>query len=125
TLFAIIACIAITNTTLVAVVPQPRVLYGMAREDVVPSVFAKLHPSRCSPWVGLIFSILVVSTLLVIGTLGVEVGGGSDLISRLAKLTVVLLLFIYVLVIAAALRIADRDSSPETFRAPRWLLGVG
>lgn len=125
TLFAIIACIAITNTTLVAVVTQPRVLYGMAREDVVPSVFAKLHPSRRSPWVGLIFSILVVTTLLVIGTLVVEAGGGIDLIGRLATVTVVLLLFIYVLVIAAALTIADRDSSPETFRAPRWLLGVG
>ena len=64
TLFAIIACIAITNTTLVAVVTQPRILYGMANEDVVPGVFAKLHPTRRSPWVGLIFSAIVVAALL-------------------------------------------------------------
>jgi len=36
-LFAVIAMVAITNTTLVAIVTQPRILYGMANEDVVPS----------------------------------------------------------------------------------------
>lgn len=125
TLFAVIACVAITNTTLVAVVTQPRILYGMAREDVVPGVFAKLHPTRRSPWVGLIFSSLVVAMLLIIGTLVVEAGGGIDLISRLATVTVVLLLFIYALVIVAAMRINHRDETSETFRAPRWLLVIG
>ncbi|MBM9460015.1 APC family permease [Nocardioides sp. zg-536] len=125
TLFAVIACIAITNTTLVAVVTQPRILYGMAREDVVPGVFAKLHPSRRSPWVGLIFSALVVATLLVIGTLVVEAGGGIDLIARLATVTVVLLLFIYFLVILAALKLTGQDESEQTFTAPRPLLYVG
>ena len=56
TLFSVIAMIAITNTTLVAVVTQPRILYGMANEDVVPAIFAKIHPTRRSPWVGLVFS---------------------------------------------------------------------
>ncbi|WP_217496785.1 APC family permease [Nocardioides jishulii] len=50
TLFAVIACVAITNTTLVAAVTEPRVLYGMANEDVVPPIFARLH--RRSPWGG-------------------------------------------------------------------------
>ncbi len=125
TLFAIIACIAITNTTLVAVVTQPRILYGMANEDVVPGVFAKLHPTRRSPWVGLIFSGIVVATLLVIGTLVVEMGGGLDLITRLATVTVVLLLVIYALVIAAAMRLTGNDETDQTFHAPRWLLAIG
>jgi APA family basic amino acid/polyamine antiporter len=125
TLFAVIACIAITNTTLVAVVTQPRILYGMANEDVVPGVFAKLHPSRRSPWVGLVFSALVVVTLLVVGTLVVELGGGLDLISRLATVTVVLLLFIYALVIAAAMKQSGQDETDRTFHAPRWLLVLG
>ena len=59
-LFAVIAMIAITNTTLVAVVTQPRILYGMANEDVVPGVFARIHAGRRSPWVGLLFSAIVV-----------------------------------------------------------------
>ena len=60
TLFSVIALVAITNTTLVAIVTQPRILYGMASEDVVPGVFAKIHPTRRSPWVGLLFSGVVV-----------------------------------------------------------------
>ena len=47
-LFAVIAMIAITNTTLVAVVTQPRILYGMANEDVVPGVFGKIHPDAAA-----------------------------------------------------------------------------
>ena len=67
TLFSIIALIAITNTTLVTVVTQPRILYGMAKEDVVPGVFAKIHATRRSPWVGLLFSAAVVAALLIPG----------------------------------------------------------
>ena len=125
TLFAVIACIAIANTTLVAVVTQPRVLYGMANEKVVPRIFARLHPTRRSPVVGLVFSFLVVATLLVIGTLVVSGSGGIDLISRLATVTVVLLLFIYCLVILAALKLGGQDETDKTFRAPRWLLVPG
>ena len=51
--FGLIAMIAISNTTLVTVVAQARILYGMAREDIVPSVFAKVHPTRRSPYVAL------------------------------------------------------------------------
>lgn len=125
TIFAVIACVAIANTSLVAVVTQPRVLYGMASEGVVPSVFARLHPTRRSPWVGLAFSACVVAALLVIGTLVVEAGGGIDLVARLATVTVVLLLFIYVLVIVAALKLGGQDETERTFRAPRTLLLVG
>ena len=62
--FAVIAMIAISNTTLVTVVAQARILYGMAREDVVPAVFAKVHPTRRSPYVALLFGAAVVGALL-------------------------------------------------------------
>ncbi|MFC6287731.1 APC family permease [Nocardioides sp. GCM10027113] len=125
TVFAVIALIAITNTTLVVVVTQPRILYGMANEDVVPGVFAKLHPTRRSPWVGLLFSAAVVCALLVVGTLMSEAGAGLDLVARLATVTVVFLLFIYGLVIVAALKLRGQDESEHTFRASTPLLVVG
>ena len=125
TLFTIIALVAITNTTLVVVVTQPRILYGMAREDVVPGVFAKIHSTRRSPWVGLLFSALVVCSLLVIGTLLTEAGAGLDLVARLATVTVVFLLFIYALVIVAALKLGGTDEDERTFKANRPLLVVG
>ena len=48
-LFSIIALIAITNTTLVTIVTQPRVLYGMAREDVVPGRLRQDPPGPPQP----------------------------------------------------------------------------
>ena len=124
TLFSIIALIAITNTTLVTVVTQPRILYGMAKEDVVPGVFAKIHATRRSPWVGLLFSAAVVAALLVTGNI-VQAGGGIDLVNTLALVTVVLLLAIYALVIVTCLKLRGRDEDERTFRANTPLLIFG
>ncbi len=125
TVFAVIAMVAIFNTTLVAVVTQPRILYGMAREDIVPDAFGRLHSARRSPWVGLVFSAVVVIALLVIGTLVTESGVGLDLVGRLATVTVLFLLFIYGLVIVSALRLRGQDEDERTFRANTALLVVG
>ena len=124
-LFAVIAMVAIANTTLVAVVTQPRILYGMANEDVVPAVFNKLHASRRSPWVGLVFSAVIVAALLVVGTLLTQAGSGLDLVARLATVTVLFLLFIYGLVIVSALKLRGHDEDERTFRANTPLLYVG
>ncbi|MQW75966.1 amino acid permease [Nocardioides sp. dk4132] len=114
-LFAIIAMVAITNTTLVSVVTQSRILYGMAREDVVPGIFGRIHSTRRSPWVALLFSAVVVCGLLA---------SGAD-IARLATVTVVFTLFIYGLVIVSALKLRGQDEREDTFTAPRPLLLLG
>jgi amino acid transporter len=124
TLFSVIAMIAITNTTLVAVVTQPRILYGMANEDVVPGVFAKIHPDRRSPWVGLLFSGAVVCALLVVGTFAPNVEG-APLIERLSLVTVLFLLFIYALVIVSCLKLRGQDEDERAYRANTPLLLVG
>ena len=123
--FAIIAMTAITNTTLVSVVTQSRILYGMAREDVVPAAFAKIHPTRRSPFVGLGFSFIVVSGLLIVGTLLNRAGADIDVVERLATVTVVFLLFIYALVIVSCLKLRGHDEDEETYRANTALLVAG
>ncbi|MCY7400109.1 MAG: APC family permease [Nocardioides sp.] len=125
TIFTIIALVAITNTTLVTLVTQPRILYGMAREDVVPGIFAKIHTTRRSPWVGLLFSGLVVGVLLITGYAVTAAGGGIDLVNRLALVTVVFLLAIYALVIVSCLKLRGRDEDERAFRANTPLLLVG
>jgi amino acid transporter len=124
TLFAIVAMVAITNTTLVAVVTQPRILYGMANEDVVPGVFSRIHDGRRSPWVGLLFSGAVVCSLLIVGTIAPKVEGVT-LVERLALVTVVFLLFIYALVIVSCLKLRGQDEDAGAFRANTPLLFVG
>ena len=87
--FGLVAMIAISNTTLVTVVAQSRILYGMAREDVVPAVFAKVHPTRRSPYVALLFGAGIVGLLLLIGALIQLSGSDLDIVDRLATITVV------------------------------------
>ena len=123
--FGLIAMIAISNTTLVTVVAQARILYGMAREDIVPSVFAKVHPTRRSPYVALLFGAAIVGGLLIIGAALRLSGSEIDIVDRLATITVVFLLFIYALVIVACLKLRGKDEGPNTYKANTPLLIIG
>jgi amino acid transporter len=124
-LFSCIAMVAITNTTLVSVVTQSRILYGMAREDVVPGAFSKVHSSRRSPWVALIFSAVVVCALLLVGKVVNEMGVTVDVVARLATVTVVFILLIYAMVIVSTFKLRGSDEGPDTFHASTPLLAVG
>jgi amino acid transporter len=123
--FGLIAMVAISNTALVTVVAQSRILYGMAREDVVPAVFEKVHPTRSSPYVALLFGAAVVGALLVIGAVLQLSGSDLDVVDRLATITVVFLLFIYALVIVACLKLRGSDETADTYRASTPLLVLG
>lgn len=123
-IFSVIAMIAITNTTLVSIVTQSRILYGMARENVVPSMFGRIHRTRRSPWVALLFAGVIVAALLIIGSL-LNDAIGIDVVTTLANVTVVFLLFIYALVIVSALKLRGKDEHRESYRANTPLLYVG
>jgi amino acid transporter len=124
-LFALIAMVAISNTTLVSVVTQSRILYGMAREGVFPHAFSRLHPGRRSPWIALVFQFVVVTALLVAGTIVQSIDPDLDIVSILANVTVVFLLFIYSLVIVSALKLRGTGEREDTYRASTPLLYVG
>ena len=125
TIFSIIAMTAITNTTLVTMVTPSRILYGMAKEDVVPRVFSRVHPRRRTPAVAISFSAGVVCALLLAGWALGKAGVSVDVVARLATVTVVFLLFIYALVIVSALALRGHDETEHTYRAPTALLALG
>jgi amino acid transporter len=115
-IFALIALVAVTNTCLVTMVTQSRILYGMAEEGTVPEVFGKVHPRRRTPWVGIVFTFVVVVAMLV---------AAEAQVATLASASVVFLLFIYGLVIIAALKLRRDEDQEASFRAPTPLLIVG
>ena len=125
TVFSVIAMVAITNTTLVTMVTPSRILYGMAKEDVVPRVFSRVHPGRRTPAVAISFGAAVVCALLLAGWALNQAGVGVDVVARLATVTVVFLLFIYALVIVSALALRGEDETQHTYRAPTVLLVLG
>ncbi|MGH3331531.1 MAG: APC family permease, partial [Nocardioidaceae bacterium] len=112
--FAAIALVAVTNTALVALVAQSRIMYGMAKEGVVPRIFARTHARRQTPWVAIVFTTAVVIGLLL--TADVE---------RLAGVTVLFLIAVYALVCVSALVLRKEKVEHEHFRAPTVLLWAG
>ena len=55
-LFAAIALVAVTNTALVTLVAQARIMYGIAKEGSLPRILARCHSTRKTPWVAILTS---------------------------------------------------------------------
>jgi basic amino acid/polyamine antiporter, APA family len=116
-LFAIIACVAVTNTCLVSLITNSRIMYGMAREGVVPRIFARTHQSRRTPWVAIVFTTIIALILIV--------GVGESGVNTLASATVAFLLAVFALVCLCALVLRRDSVSQEHYTAPTAILGLG
>src|SRR5690606_21535138 len=66
-LFALIALLAVSNTALMNMIMASRLVYGMARENVVPPIFAIVHPARSTPWVAILFTVAIAVALVATG----------------------------------------------------------
>ena len=106
--FTIITIAAVANTALVNYVMGSRLLYGMARQGLLPSALGRVHGARRTPHVA-------VGVLLVV-IIGLQFAGG---IEQLASATVLLLLFVFALVNGALIVLTRREGKLEgCFNAP-------
>ena len=119
TLFAGIALIAVSNGALINMIMASRVIYGMADQGVLPAVFSRVHPGRLTPWVAILFTTLVVFTLLA------TIGRNPDALDTLSTTTVVLLLLAFIMVNTAVLVLRSDEVEHEHFRAPTVLPVLG
>ena len=113
-LFALIALLAVSNTALMNMIMASRLVYGMARERVVPPVFAVVHPSRSTPWVAILFTVAIAAALVATG----DVAG-------LAETTVLLLLCVFAMVNISALVLRRDSVDHDHYRAPTWMPVLG
>ena len=113
-LFAIIALLAVSNTALMNMIMASRLVYGMARERVVPSVFAAVHPTRSTPWVSILFTVAIAVVLVATGDVG-----------PLAETTVLLLLCVFALVNVSVLVLRRDPVDHDHYRAPSWMPVLG
>ncbi len=111
-LFAGIALIAVSNGALINMIMASRVIYGMADQGVLPAVFARVHPSRLTPWVAILFTTAVVFTILA------TIGRNPDALDTLSTTTVVLLLMAFIMVNIAVLALRSDEVEHEHFRTP-------
>ncbi len=114
--FATIAILSITNTGLLNLIMASRLLYGMAREELLPSPLARVHPRRRTPWIAALFAFGLATLLSISG--GIEV---------LAQTTSFLLLCVFSAVHVAllVLKRAQPSAGEGLFRAPAWSPLVG
>ena len=54
--FAAIALFALVNGALINLVMASRLVYGMARQSVIPPWFGRVHPGLQTPWAGIVFT---------------------------------------------------------------------
>ncbi|MEV4092245.1 APC family permease [Streptosporangium saharense] len=113
-LFALIALLAVGNTALINMIMASRLVYGMAREGIVPKVFASVHATRATPWVAILFTTAIAVVLVATGDVG-----------NLADTTVLLLLLVFALVNVAVLVLRRDPVGHDHYRAPSWMPALG
>jgi basic amino acid/polyamine antiporter, APA family len=114
-----ISMVAVSNTALLGMLMASRLIYGMAREGVLPSFLGTVSPTRRSPWV----AVLVTTTIALAVILYVTAFANDDAIVVLSGTTSLLLLGVFTLVNVAVL-VLRRDASTggrPHFRTPTGL----
>ncbi len=113
-IFAAVALVAVSNTALINLIMASRLLYGLARQGIVPAVFARVHGTRRTPWIAIAATALVGAILVSTGEL-----------EGLASTTVVLLLIVFTLVNVSVLVLRRQPVDHDHYRAPAALPVLG
>jgi basic amino acid/polyamine antiporter, APA family len=114
-IFAFITMFAVANSALINMLMASRLVYGMAREHVLPPVLGQVHASRRTPYIAIIFT-----TLLAFGLISF-VGA----VPALGGTTALLLLCVFTIVNVAVLVLRRDKVEHRHFRTPTFLPIVG
>ncbi|HIZ99630.1 MAG TPA: APC family permease [Candidatus Janibacter merdipullorum] len=122
TIFPFIGMFAVANSALINMLMASRLLYGMAKQEVLPTPLGLVHKGRQTPWVSIIFTTLISFGLITYVVLDSE----SNVVSLLGGTTSLLLLCVFAVVNVAVLVLRKDTVATKHFRAPTVLpiLGV-
>ena len=106
--YTAITLFAVSNTALINYLMASRLLYGMARQGLMPAALGTVHPVRRTPHVAILTLLVIVAGLSLLGN-----------ISQLAAATVLLLLFAFTVVNGALVVLKRREGDKSgCFNAP-------
>ncbi len=114
TVFAFITMFAVANSALINMLMASRLLYGMANERVLPKVLGRVHRTRRTPWVGIIFTTLIAFGLIWFADL-----------TALGGTTALLLLCVFTVVNVAVLVLRRDPAEHRHFKAPTVIPVIG
>ena len=122
TLYPLISMFAVANTALINMLMASRLIYGMAKQDVLPRSLSSVLPGRRTPWAAIVFVTLVAFGLII----GVTKVMGEDTVEALGGTTALLLLAVFTVVNVAALVLKRRHHVEHAhFTAPTWVPVLG
>jgi basic amino acid/polyamine antiporter, APA family len=117
-----ISMFAVSNTALINMLMASRLIYGMARQHVLPPILGAVHPTRHTPWVAIVFTTLIAFGLIFY----VTAFANSDAIAVLGGTTSLLLLAVFAVVNVAVLVLRrDVREAGGQFRTPTALPVIG
>ncbi|MGW5374207.1 APC family permease [Nocardia sp. NPDC003999] len=114
-IFAYITMFAVANSALINMLMASRLIYGMARQGVLPRPFGRVHQRRRTPVTAIVFTtLLALGLILFVGEVP-ELGGTTAL----------LLLAVFTVVNVAVLVLRRDTVSHKHFKTPTPLPVVG
>jgi amino acid transporter len=120
-IFPFLAVFAVANTALINMLMASRLIYGMAKQDVLPRPLGKVLPHRRTPWTAIIFTTLLALALIWYVTSDPE----SNIVANLSSTTSLLLLCVFAVVNVACIVLRHRRGPDEeglqAFNTPRAL----
>lgn len=117
-----ITVFAVANTALINMLMASRLIYGMAKQNVLPPVLGTVHATRRSPWVAIVFTTTLALCLIVYVT---AIASGST-VDILAGTTSLLLLAVFAVVNVAVLVLRrDVREAGGHFKTPTFLPVIG
>jgi amino acid transporter len=121
TIFAFISIFAVANTVLINMMMASRLLYGMAKQGVLPGFLRGVLKGRRTPWSGIVFSTVLAFVLV----LSVRYVLAEETIAALGGTTALLLLTVFGLVNISVLVLRKDKVDVRHFRTPTVLPIVG
>ncbi|KAA1417951.1 APC family permease [Nocardioides humilatus] len=123
--FPFMTVFAVANTALINMLMASRLVYGMARQQVLPSGLGKVLPGRRAPWAAIAFTTALALALIVAvvklsdTTIGdPDKGTEVSVVSALSGTTALLLLAVFTVVNIACLVLRRDPGDGTSFKAP-------
>ncbi|EID80377.1 MULTISPECIES: APC family permease [Rhodococcus] len=107
-IFAFITMFAVANTALINMLMASRLLYGMSREGILPPPLGKVHATRRTPYVAIVFTTILAFGLITFVGEVPELGGTTAL----------LLLGVFTIVNITVLVLRKQPVEHKHFRVP-------
>lgn len=123
--FPFIGMFAVANSALINMLMASRLLYGMARQEVLPPFLGKVHRTRRTPWAAILFTTAIAFGLITYVVRANATPEGASTVSLLGGTTALLLLCVFTIVNIAVLALRRDPAGHEHFRAPTVLPLLG